>query len=64
MIGADHQDAKVTNCGHDVMAKLLNKTQDLVWSAIVDKFKPLSARTKRRTFENGKEFAGHAHIDE
>jgi len=33
-------------------------------SAIVDKLQPLAARVKTLTFDNGKEFAGHAHIDQ
>ena len=33
-------------------------------SAIVDKLQPLAARVKTLTFDNGKEFAGHAYIDE
>ena len=47
-----------------VMAKVVNKTSDLVGSAIVDKLRPLAARVKTLTFDNGKEFAGHGQIDE
>jgi len=36
----------------------------LVSSAIVDKLQPLAALVKTLTFDNGKEFAGHAYIDE
>jgi IS30 family transposase len=50
--------------GYVVMAKVVNKTSNLVGSAIVDKLKPLAARVKTVTFDNGKEFAGHGQIDE
>jgi IS30 family transposase len=30
----------------------------------VDKLKPMAARVKTLTFDNGKEFTGHAHIDQ
>jgi IS30 family transposase len=33
-------------------------------SAIVDKLKPMAAKAKAPTFDKGKEFAAHAHIDE
>ena len=50
--------------GYAVMAKVEKKTSELVSSAIVDKLQPLAARVKTLTFDNGKEFAGHAHIDQ
>ncbi len=50
--------------GYAVMAKVSNKTSELVGSAIVVKLKPMAARVKMQTFDNGKEFAGHAHIDQ
>jgi len=40
------------------------QTSALVSAAIVDKLQPLAARVKTLTFDNGKEFAGHAYIDE
>ena len=49
---------------HDSPSKLSNKTSKLVSSAIVEKLKPMAARVKTLTFDNGKEFARHAHIDE
>ena len=68
VIGAKNRGAIVTmvelKSGYAVMAKLVNKTSDLVGSAIVDKLKPLAARVKTLTFDNGKEFAGHGQIDE
>jgi len=36
----------------------------LVSSAIVEKLKPMAARVKTLTFDNGKEFARYAYIDE
>jgi IS30 family transposase len=68
VIGANHKGAVVTmverKSGYAVMAKVEKKTSELVSSAIVDKLQPLAARVKTLTFDNGKEFAGHAHIDQ
>ena len=68
VIGTSHKGAVVTmverKSGYAVMAKVTNKTSALVSSAIVDKLQPLAARVKTLTFDNGKEFAGHAHIDQ
>ena len=68
VIGASHKGAVVTmverKSGYAVMAKVTNKTSALVSSAIVDKLQPLAVRVKTLTFDNGKEFAGHAYIDE
>jgi IS30 family transposase len=50
--------------GYAFMAKVVNKTSDFVGSATVNKLKPLSARMKTLTYDNGKEFAGHGQIDE
>jgi len=46
------------------MAKVVNKTSDLVGFAIVNKLRPLAVRVKTLTFDNGKEFAEHGRIDE
>ena len=68
VIGASHKGAVVTmverKSGYAVMAKVGKKTSELVSSAIVDKLKPMTARVKTLTFDNGKEFAGHTYIDE
>ena len=64
MIGANHKGAVVAMRVYAVMAKVSNKTSATVSSAIVDKLKPIAARVKTLTFDNGKEFAGHAYIDE
>lgn len=55
-LDCDHVERK---SGYAVMAKVVNKTSDLVGSAIVDKLTPLAARVKTLTFDNEKEFAGH-----
>jgi transposase, IS30 family len=68
VIGASHKGAVVTmverKSGYAVMAKVEKKTSELVSSAIVDMLQPLAARVKTLTFDNGKEFASHAHIDQ
>jgi IS30 family transposase len=68
VIGASHIGAVVTmverKTGYAVMAKVEKKTSELVSSAILGKLQPLEARVKTLNFENGKEFAGHAYIDE
>ena len=68
VIGTSHKGAVVTmverKSGYAVMAKVEKKTSELVSSAIVDKLQPMAARVKTLTFDNGKEFAGHAYIDE
>jgi IS30 family transposase len=68
VMGTNHKGAVVTmverKSGYAVMAKVSNKTSELVSSAIVDKLQPLAARVKTLTFDNGKEFARHAYIDE
>jgi IS30 family transposase len=68
VIGANHKGAVVTmverKSGYGVIAKVTNKTSELVSSAIVDKLKPMDVRVKMLTFDNGKESAGHAYIDE
>jgi transposase, IS30 family len=68
VIGASHKGAVVTmverKSGYAVMAKVEKKTSELVSSAIMDKLQPLAARVKTLTFDNGKEFAGHAQIDQ
>jgi len=44
--------------------KVSNKTSDLVGSAIIQALKPFEARVNTLTYDNGKEFCGHALIDE
>jgi len=68
VIGAAHKQAIVTvverKSGYAVMAKVSNKTSDLVGSAIIQALKPFEARVKTLAYDNGKEFSGHARIDE
>ena len=68
VIGANHKQAIVTvverKSGYAVIAKVENKTADLVGAAIVDRLKPFGEKVKTLTFDNGKEFCGHGKIDE
>lgn len=68
VIGANHKQAIVTmverKSGYAVIAKVEYKTADLVGAAIVDGLKPFASKVKTLTFDNGKEFCGHAKIDE
>lgn len=68
VIGAKHKGAIVTvverKSGYAVIAKVSNKTADLVGSAIISMLKPFEARVKTLTYDNGKEFCAHARIDE
>jgi IS30 family transposase len=68
VIGANHKQAIVTvverKSGYALIAKVSNKTADLVGSAIITMLKPFEARVKTLTYDNGKEFCGHAKIDE
>ena len=66
VIGANHKGAVVTmverKSGYAVVSKVERKTSELVSSAIMNNLKPMVARVKTLTFDNGKEFAGHAYI--
>ena len=68
VIGAAHKQAIVTvverKSGYAVMAKVSNKTSDLVGSAIIKALKPFEPRVKTLAYDNGIEFSGHATIDE
>ena len=68
VIGANHKQAIVTlverKSGFAVIAKVSNKTADLLGYAIIDAPTPFEARVKIMTYDNGKEFCGHAKIDE
>lgn len=50
--------------GFALLAKVPNKSADLVGRAIEAKLKPLSSRVKTLTVDNGKEFADHQAIDQ
>lgn len=68
VIGANHKQAIVTlverKSGYAVIAKVENKTADLVSAAIVNRLKQFGSKVKTLTFDNGKEFCSHAKIDE
>ena len=68
VIGANYKQAIVTvverKSGYAVIAKVENKTADLVSAAIVNRLKPFGTKVKTLTFDNGKEFCGHGKIDE
>jgi len=49
--------------GYVVLAKVKNKTADLVSHAIINRLKPLATKVRTLTYNNGKEFADHAAID-
>ena len=40
-----------------------NNTADLVGAAIIEAPRPFKAKVKTLTYDNGKEFSGHAKID-
>ena len=67
VIGANHRQAIVTvverKSGYAVIAKVRNKTADLVGAAIVDRLKQFGEKVKTLTSDNGKEFCGHGKID-
>jgi IS30 family transposase len=50
--------------GLALLAKVSNKSADLVGRAIEAKLKPLNSRVKTLTVDNGKEFADHQAIDQ
>jgi IS30 family transposase len=68
VIGAAHKQAIVTlverKSGFALLAKVSNKTADLVGRAIEAKLMPLNSRVKTLTVDNGKEFADHQAIDQ
>jgi IS30 family transposase len=68
VIGAAHKQAIVTlverKSGFALLAKVPNKSADLVGRAIEAKLKPLNSRVKTLTVDNGKEFADHQAIDQ
>ena len=68
VIGAGHKQAIVAlverKSGFAVLAHVTRKTSDLVSQAIISGLKPLAHRVKTVTYDNGKEFADHAVVDE
>ena len=68
LIGKRHQHAIVSlverKSGYAVLAKVPKKTAYLVSNAIIDRLKPIAGHVRTLTYDNGKEFADHAMIDE
>ena len=68
VIGAGHKQAIVTlverKSGFAVLAHVTRKTADLVSQAIITSLTPLAQRVRTVTYDNGKEFADHAAVDE
>ena len=68
VIGAAHKQVIVTlverKSGFAVLAKVSNKSADLVGRDIENKLKPLNSREKMLTVDYGKEFADHQSIDQ
>jgi IS30 family transposase len=68
VIGAAHQHAIVTlverKSGFAVATKVDRKTAEQVSAAIIERLKPMAARVKTITYDNGKEFAAHKAIDQ
>jgi IS30 family transposase len=64
VIGSTHQQAIVTlverKSGYAVLAKVKNKTSDLVSQAIIIKLNSVTPLVKILTFDNGNEFAEHS----
>ena len=67
LIGKSHKQAIISlverNSGYAVLAKVGNKTAHLVSCAIIDRLKPIAKKVQTLTFDNGKEFADHAKVD-
>ncbi len=68
VIGAGHKQAIVTlverKSGFAVLAHVTRKTSDLVSQATITSLTPLAQRVRTVTYDNGKEFADHAAVDE
>lgn len=67
VIGKAHQQAIVSlverKSGYAVLAKVYNKTADLVSAAIIERLAPFASKVSTLTYDNGKEFADHSKID-
>jgi len=67
LIGKRHKHAIVSlverKSGYAILAKVENKTANLVSNAIIKRLKPIARRVRTLTYDNGKEFADHAAID-
>ena len=67
-IGAKYKQVIMTvvkrKSGFAVIAKASNKTAYLVGAAIISMLNPFEVRVNALTYDNGKEFCGHAKIDD
>ena len=67
-MGTRHRHAIVSlverKTGYAVLAKVDRKTSELVSSAIIRRLKAVRTLVKTITYDNGKEFAEHARIDQ
>lgn len=67
VIGAGHKQAIVSlverKSGLAILARVPNKTAEMVSQAIIDRLSAMRDRVKTITFDNGKEFAHHRIID-
>ena len=67
LIGKSHKQAIISlverKSGYAVLAKVKNKTADLVSNAIIDRLRPIQNAVRTLTYDNGKEFTDHATID-
>jgi transposase, IS30 family len=68
LIGKSHKQAIVSlverKSGYAVLAKVKNKNAGLVSNAIIGRLKSIASTVKTQTYDNGKEFADHAMIDQ
>jgi IS30 family transposase len=68
VIGAAHKQAIITlverKSGYALISKVSNKTAEQVRDAIIKDLTPYQIKVKTITFDNGKEFAEHARIDQ
>lgn len=68
LMGARHQHAIVSlverKTGYAILTKVDRKTSDLVSRAIIRRLKTIRTLVKTITYDNGKEFAEHARIDQ
>ena len=67
MIGTGHKQAILTlverKSGYAILAKVPNKTAERISAAIVNSLMPIASKVKTITYDNGKEFAYHARVD-
>jgi IS30 family transposase len=68
LMGARHKHAIVSlverKTGYAILTKVDRKTSDLVSGAIIRRLKTIRTLVKTITYDNGKEFAEHARIDQ